>query len=175
MLLADKPFYFLADGLSKKWQKVPYRYWHWPCLQRRVLGVLHGFLRQLCALRARTTFQQVFVWVLNWWSSSSILILIRPASLGAESNVKWKRCLAFRLYFPFLMRFLKKVHDNIKTKRTNHATKIDDFFFPSYTYYFQVTFPQNFGNNLVPQESVSKQLLRRSNSKWFRGNWVYVT
>ena len=27
------------------------------------------------------------------------------------------------------MRFLKKVHDNIKTKRTNHATKIDVFFF----------------------------------------------
>lgn len=41
------------------------------------------------------------------------------------------------------MRFLKKVHHNIKTKRTNHATKID-VFFSSYTYYFQESFPQNF-------------------------------
>ena len=73
-------------------------------------------------------------------------------------------------WWDFVRRCMIIIRLNVQTMRLRSM-----FFSSSYTYYFQVTFPQNFGGNLVPQESVSKQLLRRSNWKWFWGNWVYVT
>ena len=73
-------------------------------------------------------------------------------------------------WWDFLRRCIIILRLNVQTMRLRSM-----FFFSSYTYYFQVSFPQNFDSNLVPQESVSKQLLRRINSKLFWGNWVHVT
>ena len=75
-------------------------------------------------------------------------------------------------WWDFLRRWMIILRLNVQTMRLR---SMFFFFFSSYTYYFQVKFPQNFGRYLVPQESVSKQLLRRSDSKWFWENWVYVT
>ena len=49
------------------------------------------------------------------------------------------------------MRFLKKVHDNIKTKRTNYATKIDVFFF-----ILHLLFPGNLSAKLRQQSRPSR-------------------
>ena len=55
------------------------------------------------------------------------------------------------IVFTILMRFLKKVHDNNKTKRTNHATKIDVFFF-----ILHLLFPGNLSAKLRRQSRPSR-------------------